>query len=105
MFSEVSVILFTEGGGTWQGACMAGASMYGRGCVHGRGMCVAGKHVWQGVCVAGGVHGGGHVWQGVCGRRHGGGMCAGGMYGRGAYVAGEMATAADGTHPTEMHSC
>ena len=30
--------------------------------------------------------GGGHVWQGV-------------------YMAGETATAADGTHPTGMHSC
>ena len=56
--------------------------------------------VWQGACVAGGgawgMHGkvgdmcgkvgGGHVWWGVC-------------------VAGETATAADGTHPTRMHSC
>ena len=29
----------------------------------------------------------------------------GGMHGRGACVAGETATAADGTHPTGMHSC
>ena len=36
----------------------------------------------------------------------GGGMCgAGGMRGRGVYMAGEMVTAADGTHPTGMHSC
>ena len=37
----------------------------------------------------GGVHvaGGGHVWHGAC------------------MTAGEMATAADGTHPTGMHSC
>ena len=41
-----------------------------------------------------------------------GGVCGGGMHGRGgmpggggACVAGEMATAADGMHPTEMHSC
>ena len=35
----------------------------------------------------------GDAWQrGV----HGGGLL---------YVAGEMATAADGTHPTSMHSC
>ena len=32
-----------------------------------------------------------------------GGMCGGG--GKGACMAGEMATAADGTHPTGMHSC
>ena len=29
----------------------------------------------------------------------------GGMRGRGACMAGEMATAADGTHPTGMRSC
>ena len=29
---------------------------------------------------------------------------AGGLYGRGACVAGETDTAADGTHPTGMHS-
>ena len=47
------------------------------------GMCGRGC-VWQtGTCMAGG-----HVWQGVC-------LC----------VAGETATAADGTHPTRMHSC
>ena len=34
-----------------------------------------------------------------------GAYVAGGMHGRGACVAGEMATAADGTHPTRMHSC
>ena len=39
------------------------------------------------------MHGeGGHAWQGVCG-------------GRGACVAGDTATAADGTHPTGMQSC
>ena len=44
---------------------------------------------WDGVCVAGGHawRGGGHVWQGE------------------ACMAGEMATAVDGTHPTGMHSC
>ena len=37
---------------------------------------------------------GGHAWH------------EGGMYGmRGACVAGETATAADGTHPTGMHCC
>ena len=56
----------------------------------------------QGACMVGGMHGRGCVWQG-------------GMYGRGgrhawrggggACVAGEMATAADGMHPTGMFSC
>ena len=55
--------------------------------------------------MTGSMHRGGrgHVW-GVC--------MAGGMCGRGVCVvggkacaAGEMATAADGTHPTGMHSC
>ena len=47
--------------------------------------------------------------QGVHGRRA---CMAGGMHGRGEHVwhegacmAGEMATAADGTYPTGMHSC
>ena len=60
-------------------------------------------HAWLGwgACMAGGVHGswgacvasGGRVWQ------------VGGMHGKGACVVGEMAIAADGTHPTGMHSC
>ena len=57
---------------------MAGG-MDGGGCVW-QGTCMVG------VCVAGGVHGGGSVWHGVC-------------------MVGETATAADGTHPTGMHSC
>ena len=44
-------------------------------CMHGRGECVAGGYTWHG-----GVHGR------VC-------------------MEGETATAADGTHPTGMHSC
>ena len=81
MFSQVSVILFTGG-----------------------------------VCVVGGVHGGGHVWQGVCGAGwhvwQGEGACMaeghawqGGHVWQGACMTGEMTTAADGTHPTGMHSC
>ena len=36
----------------------------------------------------------------------GGGVCmVGGMHGREACVAVETSTAADGTHPTGMHSC
>ena len=51
--------------------------------------CMVGcEHAWQG-----GMHGGECVWQG-------GGTCM-----AGACVAGETATAADGTHPTGMHSC
>ena len=59
--------------------------VHGEGCMHGRG-----------TCMAGGVHGGG---------MHGRGMHGGGVHGRKACVAGETATAADGTHPTAMHSC
>ena len=66
-----------------------------QGCVCGGGACVAGGHAWSGVCMAGGMHGGD-----VC--LFQGGPC---MVGWGACVAGEMATAADGTHPTAMHSC
>ena len=57
--------------------------------------------------MAGGLHGGEPVWQqDVCGKGvvHGGACVTGGMHGKRACVAGEMATAADGTHPTGMHS-
>ena len=68
---------------------------------------VAGGHAWVGHAWQGGVHGRGvhvwqrwYVWQGTClvegcAWRGGGAAC----------VAGETATAADGTHPTGMHSC
>ena len=62
-------------GHTWQGCVCSGGGMCGRGA------CVAGGHVWQGACVAGGL-----TCQGAC-------------------EAGQTATAADGTHPTGMHSC
>ena len=52
-----------------------GACGMAKGGIHGKG-----GHVWQGACVAGE-----HAWQGS--------------------MAGEMAPAADGTHPTGMHSC
>ena len=67
--------------------------------------------------MAGGVHGRGHAWWGggcmtggMCGWGAcvtWGGMCGGGhVWLRGeACVAGEIATAAGGTHPTGMHSC
>ena len=60
------------------GACMVGACMVGDmhgGGMHGRG------HACLWACVAGEC-----AWQGGC-------------------VAGETATAADGTHPTGMVSC
>ena len=62
-----------------------------------REVCMPGGHAWQGACIVGvcmarGMHGRGHAWQG-------------GMHGKGGGVVGEMATAADGTHPTGMHSC
>ena len=53
--------------------------------------CVLGGHAWWGC-----VWQGGHRWQGdVHGREVGVGAC----------MAEETATAADGTHPTGIHSC
>ena len=50
--------------------------------------------------------GGGEFGKIACWCQWGGGACmAGGVRGGGACVAGETATAADGTHPTGMHSC
>ena len=106
MFSQASVILFTGGGWhAWQG------DMHGRVCVW-QGVCVAeGWHAWQGgmcgkgACVARGhAWQWGHVWQGGV---HGRGVNdSGGMHGgEGACMAGEMAIAEGGTHPTGMHSC
>ena len=67
------------GGHAWQGSCMVG--------VCGRGACMVGGLHSQGACMAGGMQGGrAGVWQGAC-------------------MAGEMVTAADGIHPTGMHSC
>ena len=83
VFSQVSVILLRGG--------VHGRGMHGRG-VHGRGTCMAGGHAWQGD-----KHGRGHAWQG--------GHVWWGLCMVGVGVAGETATAADGTHPTGMHSC
>ena len=48
----------------------------------------------------------GHVWQRWQGTMHGGGYAwQGGLHGRWSCMAGETANAADGTHPTGMHSC
>ena len=66
--------------------------------------CMARGHVWQGACAwQGGMYGRGACVAGcVCD-----GVWQGGMHGReeGACVAGKMAIAAGGTHPTGMHSC
>ena len=84
MFSQVSVILSTGQVHMAGGVCMGGAWQ--------GGMCGKGYVCGKGACMAGGMHGGGHAWWGAC---MAGGTC----------VAVEMATAADGTHPTGMHSC
>ena len=73
------------------------------------GMCDRG-HAWQGWgrVQQGASVVGGHVWQGACmaGRACMAGACmAGGCVWQGACMARETATAADGTHPTGMHSC
>ena len=54
--------------------------------MHGKVVCMAGGVDGRGACMMWSVHGKGCVWQG-------------GMHGR------ETATAADGTHPTRIHSC
>ena len=79
MFSQACVKNSVHHGGGVAGACGAGEG-------HAWG---EGGHGWQGC-----VWQEGHAWQG--------GGCA---WQGGACVAGEMATAADGTHPTGMHSC
>ena len=81
MFSQTSVILSTGGG-----ACVTGNVCGTRACVQ-----------WG--MSGGGVNDRGHAWQGVCMA----GVCLVGE--GGSCVAGEMATAADGTHPTGTHSC
>ena len=59
--------------------------------------CVAGGMHGGGTCMVGGVRGRGHAWQGAC--------VMGGIAWQGEVcVAGETATAADGTHPTGMLS-
>ena len=87
-------------GCAWHKACVAGG-MHGMGDMYSRG-----------TCIVGGVHGRGCMWQGgACIVRgawqrcvHGGG--GGGMPGGGgACLAVETETAADGMHPTGMHSC
>ena len=74
--------------------------MHGRRCVwqgdvHAMGACMAG-----GARMAGGLHGRRPC---MVGGVHGRGACMAG--GKGACMAGETATAADGMHPIGMHSC
>ena len=86
MFSQVCVKNFVHRRGMHgRGTCMAG-------CMHGRG------HVWQRHAWQGGMHGSGHVWQGAC-------VVRGERVCQGVCMAGETATAVDGTHPTGLHSC
>ena len=106
--------------------CVAGG-MHGRGGMHGMGrhawqgacmvgVCMVGGCVWQGVCMVGSMCGGGYVWWGHVWQRghawqgwgslHARRACmAEGVHSRGTCVAGETATAVDGTHPTGLHSC
>ena len=86
VFTSVCQEFYPGGGRAWQKGEQAWR----------RGACVV-----KGACTAkGGMCGGG---EGAC---MAGGACVvgGGMCGRGC-MAGETATAADGTHPTGMHSC
>ena len=64
-----------------------------------------GGHAWQGGMHWGGMGGGGCGVGGIGCSWQGGCTWQGGVHGRGACVAGEMATAAGDTHPTGMHSC
>ena len=69
-------------------------SMRSEGDTHGEGgVCMVGCVRGQGACMAGAV----------C--MVGGGACMVGCVCKGACMAGETATAADGTHPTGRHSC
>ena len=110
MFSQACVKNSVHGEGDVCGkgeACMA----------KGVGMCGEGRHAWQrggGVCGKGGMHGNrdmcgerGHAWQrGVFAAKGRACMARGACRQRGgACVVGETATAADGMHPTGMHSC
>ena len=98
-----------KGGHAWQrgGACVARGTFMAKGACMAKGdMCGRGHawegKLWWGYAWQGGMHGRGHEWHGYAWQ----GLCmAGGMHGRGACMPGEMATAADGRHPTGMHSC
>ena len=102
-FSNMSKLPFLST--SFKNSVYKGGGMHGRGHAWSGGACVAGGACMAGGCAwLGGVHGREHAWQGVC--MEGGhawqGTCVGGG---GACVAGEMAIAAGGTHPTGMHSC
>ena len=87
MFSEECVKNSVYGGG---GVCMAGGIRGGGMCMvggmHGRGVWMVGGYGWCGACMVWGMHGRGHARWGAC-------------------MAGDTATAADGTFSTGMHSC
>ena len=68
-------------------------SVHRKGCAW-QGVCVARRHAWWGRGCAW-QEGRGAAWQGGLNGRWGEGSC----------MAGEMATAVDGTHPTGRHSC
>ena len=91
-------------GHAWQrGACVVKGGMHGKGACVAGGMHGEGGMCGKGACMVGGMHGGGmhgrgHAWWGH--------SWQGDMHGRGgACVAGEMATAAGGMHPTGIRSC
>ena len=95
------------GGHVWPGACVT-RGVHGRGCAWQEDMCGRGHAWWgeacmSGACMAGDMHGWGVHGRGVHGRE----ICMAGWtcMTRGACMAGEMATAAGGMHPTGMHSC
>ena len=65
-------------------------------------------HVWQEVCMEGMYGWGGHVWRECvwqCGCAWWRGAWVAGVVWQGACMAGEMATAAGGKHPTGIYSC
>ena len=97
-------------GGVAKGACMVKGVCMAKGACVVKGAHMVWEHVWwgpawqgvhvwrRGVCLEKGVcMAVGYECQGVC--------MAGGVCGRGRCMAGETTTAADGTHPTGMHSC
>ena len=83
------------GGHAWGGG-RCGRGHAWQGCAL-QGVCVPGGHAWWGHAWQGGMLGRGHAWQGACMAER---VCM-----ARAYLAGEMATAVDGTHPTGMYYC
>ena len=117
MFLHVSVILSTGECLLWGGVCSRGECLLLGGICSGgvsapRRVSALGGLLWgmEGVCSEGSAPGGCLLW-GVC--SGGGGVCSWGVCFEGLVSQhalrqtppGEMATAADGMHPTGMHSC